>query len=286
MNGTERVVAVTGAKGYLGSRISAHLEAAGWRVLRLVRDPAPADEWQRGYELGGRLPANLLRPASVLVHAAYDFGAKGPAAWAANVDGTRRLLEAARTDGVGRVIVLSSMSAYPGTKQLYGRIKLAIEKVVFAAGGYAVRPGFVYGDDPGGIAGALKKLYGLPVMPLVAGGSHQFPVHDEDLVAAITALVEGPDVPAVPIGIAQTTPVKFGNLIRGLAAAGGHRPRFVPVPWRALYWPLRLAEAAGLRLPLRSDSLIGLVRPAPSVPNPEIIRGLGVRIRSFPERSA
>ena len=282
MSDRARIVAVTGASGYLGSQISDRFEAAGWRVLRLVRNPAPGDEWQRNYELTQPLPPGALRPATALVHAAYDFGAKGAKAWTANVHGTRRLLDAARADGVGRIIVLSSMSAYAGTTQLYGRVKLAIEDVTFAAGGRAIRPGFVYGDDPGGIAGALRKLARIPVIPLVAGDSHQFPVHDEDLVTAIVALVDGPEVPAVPVGIAQTRPVPFRDVMRGLAATAGRRPVLVPVPWRLIYWPLRIAEGLGLPLPLRSDSLLGLVRPASEVPNPEIIRGLGVQLRSFP----
>jgi hypothetical protein len=50
------------------------------------------------------------------------------------------------------------------------------------------------------------------------------------------------------------------------------------VPWRAVLAVLRLAEAARIPLPLRSDSLLGLVRPAPSVPAsaayPELHSGL------------
>ena len=62
-----------------------------------------------------------------------------------------------------RILVLSSMSAFEGTRQLYGRAKLAIETMTVASGGCALSPGLVYGERPGGMAGALRELTRLPV---------------------------------------------------------------------------------------------------------------------------
>ncbi|MGO8870853.1 MAG: hypothetical protein ACLQPH_05525 [Acidimicrobiales bacterium] len=44
---------------------------------------------------------------------------------------------------------------------------------------------------------------------------------------------------------------------------------------------LRLAERLGEPLPFRADSLLGLAHPAPSVPNLEVLDGLGVSLRRF-----
>ena len=57
-----------------------------------------------------------LRSADALIHAAYDLSLTSSAdIWRVNVEGTRRLLEAAKDAAVGRIIVLSSMSAFAGT---------------------------------------------------------------------------------------------------------------------------------------------------------------------------
>ena len=36
-----------------------------------------------------------------------------------------------------------------------------------------------------------------------------------------------------------------------------------------------------MKLPVRADSLLGLVRPAPNVPNPEVLDELGVVLQPF-----
>jgi nucleoside-diphosphate-sugar epimerase len=150
----------------LGSRICTTLSERGWRVVGLARSPSPESTTSVQYDIAAPIDEalrGLLRSADVLVHAAYDFSVTSQAdIWRVNVQGTRNLLHEARRANVRRIVVLSSMSAYEGTAQLYGRAKLAIEKDALAAGGCAIRPGVVIGSNPGGMAGALRKLALLP----------------------------------------------------------------------------------------------------------------------------
>jgi hypothetical protein len=131
------------------------------------------------------------------------------------------------------------------------------------------------------MSGALRKATRLPIVPLISGRAHQFPVHEEDLVTAIAALADARTIPGLPIGIAQRSAISFRVLLDSLAAQEGRTCRFVPVPWRAVYWPLRIAQALGIHVPIRADSLLGLVHPAPFVPNPEVLDNLGVTPRSL-----
>ena len=110
--------------------------------------------------------AEALRSADALIHAAYDLSLTSSAdIWRVNVEGTRRLLEAAKDAAVDRIIVLSSMSAFEGTTQLYGRAKLDIEAMTTESGGCAVRPGLVYSERAGGMAGAMRKAHHLANRP-------------------------------------------------------------------------------------------------------------------------
>jgi nucleoside-diphosphate-sugar epimerase len=282
VTGNDRTAAVTGAGGYLGSRICAGLAGMGWRVVRLVRDLDPADPDARRFVLGEEVEEGTFRSIDLLVHTAYDFSlTRAEDIWRVNVEGTRRLLMTAKRADVRRILVLSTMSAYEGTRQLYGSAKLDIEAEALAVGGCALRPGLVYGDQPSGMAGALLKLTRLPVVPLVAGEARQFPVHVDDLTAAIVALADAEEVPPQAIGVAQPTPVTFRDLMSGLAAREGRRCRFVTIPWRPVYWGMQAMERVGIPLPFRADSLLGLVRPAPCVPGAEILHDLGVTLRNF-----
>jgi nucleoside-diphosphate-sugar epimerase len=230
----------------------------------------------------GCLP-EALRGVDVLVHCAYDFSATSRSeVWGRNVYGTRRLLDIAVSNSVRRTIIVSSMSAYAGTRQIYGRAKLASETDAFARGMCAIRPGLIYGPGWGGMVGTLRKLTALPIVPLVGGNSYQFTLHEDDLRSAVAALALADDVPSRPLGLANPQAVSFRALLRGIAQAAVDRnPRFLPLPWLPLYWAIRLAEAASVGLPIRADSLLGLVRPAPSVPNLRDTEGLGIEFRPF-----
>jgi nucleoside-diphosphate-sugar epimerase len=280
--GTAPTAAVTGARGYVGRIVSRALAAAGFDVIGLVRRPVSGSS-DRLYDLRRDPDANLLDGVDTLIHCAYDFAVTSEAdIWAVNVAGTRRLLEVVAASGVRRSILVSSMSAYPGTDQLYGRAKLDTERIALDLGMAVVRLGLVYGPGWGGMAGSLKKMAELPVVPVVGAKSYQYTVHEDDLAEAFIVLARASKLPNIPLGLANPEPVPFGLLMQRIAAAAG-RPRFclIPLPWRALYVALWLGERTPVKLPFRADSLLGLVRPAPGVSGAEDVRGLGILLRPF-----
>lgn len=276
-------VAVTGASGYVGTLVARAYAGAGWRVISLGRRPGEVADEHRSFCLGDEVGAGTVRGVDVLVHAAYDLRLTRPTdVHRVNVLGTRRLVDAATQAGVRHVVLVSSLSAYPGTRQVYGSAKLSSEADVLRAGGTAVRLGLVYGASPGGMAGALKRLSGLPVLPLVGAHSHQFTVHEDDAAKGLLALGQAAPPGGAPVGLAHPDPVPFARVVRVLASGASREPRLVPLPWRPVYGGMRLVEGMGIPLPLRADSLLGLVRPAPSVPRVDLWERLGLHVRPFP----
>ena len=290
MTSHSRVAAVTGASGYLGSRICQALESRGWRVIRLTGSQAPVPGQVVHYELAEPVTAQTgeaLRSADALIHTAYNLSLTGADdIWQVNVEGTRRLLEAARKAGTAKVVVLSSMSAFAGTSQLYGRAKLGIEAITVEFGGCAVRPGLVYGKGAGGMAGSLRKLTALPVVPVIAGGAGIYTVGEEDLMEAIVALASVEDLEAGTISLAHPDKVTLVDMMNVFAAQDGRRCRFMPVPWKLVYWSLRAGERMGLHLPFRADSVLGLVYTAPHLVGKERLARIGVALRAFAEDPA
>ena len=271
-----RRAAVTGASGYLGSTLVRALDGNGWRTIRLQRVPIASQD--RRFVLGSPVGRAELEGVDLLVHAAYDMRlTREQDIWDINVRGTQMLLEAARDAGIARIIVLSSMSAFDGTTQIYGRAKLAIERIAFALGAAVVRPGLVVGPQPGGMAKTLARLVSLPLTPCVSGAGLQYPLRETDFVAAMLVLAEAAELPLSPLGLASARPVPFDELLRLIASGAGlHSPRLVPVPHQLVSGVLRAAEWLRLPIPIRSDSLLGLLRPAPSVPGVDDLKKLGV----------
>ncbi len=276
------VVAVTGATGYLGSLLVAAFGSAGYTVRRLVRSPVQGSG-DHFFDLTSAGSSDALDGVDLLVHCAYDMALTSRAAiWQSNVFGTVALLDRAVSRGVRRSIVLSSMSAYPGTRQLYGRAKLATEMAACARGFCVVRPGLVYGAGWGGMAGTLRRLATLPVLPDFGPRARQFTVSENDFAATVVALARAEHVPALPVGIAHPDPVPFTDLLTSFAESRGRpRPRFVATPPMVVYAALRAAEVLPVKLPVRADSLLGLIRPAPNVPNLEVLEELGVVLQPF-----
>ena len=273
-------VAITGSQGYVGRHIAQAVGDAGCGVVALDRRKPVAGDW-RFYELAGSPDSQLLRGVDVVVHCAYDMSLTRAADIArVNVGGTQRLLAAAASSGV-RFCLISSMSAYAGTRQLYGRAKLASERDVLGSEGLVVRLGLVYGLEQGGMIAALGRIAALPVLPVIGRSRGQFTVHVSDMASAVAQLIADPPPADGALGLAHPVAVKFEDIIRGVAANRDSHPVLVPIPWTPVYAAMRTAEAMSLRLPIRADSVLGLVRPASYVPNFDVWAGLGADIRPF-----
>jgi NADH dehydrogenase len=260
---------VTGATGYLGSRLAALARGQGWPVTALVRRPQ-ALAGRPGVralplELGRRPPAEAWEGAAALVHlmarTAGPAGA-GDLDWA----GSRLILEEALAHGVERAVFLSSLAARPDAPTAYGRDKARVERLWLAAGGVVLRAGVVYGGPEKGQWGQLCAIAArLPVAPLPAPATRVQPVHRDEVCAALLAAAAGRARPGKAYNLGLEGGVAFGELLRLVARERyGRRLRVLPLPVRPLVWAARLSA----RLP-------GL----PSV-DPERVAGVGgIRLR-------
>jgi dihydroflavonol-4-reductase len=146
-------VYVSGATGFVGSHVARELREAGAEVrddrVELL-DPHALAEAVAGVE------------AVVHVAALYSFDAPDAEFDRVNVDGTRNLLEAAKTAGVGRFLFTSTAGTcgpVPGRlateedeppewelKVAYKRTKLESERLALEAGAVVVNPTAPIGD--------------------------------------------------------------------------------------------------------------------------------------------
>jgi nucleoside-diphosphate-sugar epimerase len=208
-------IALTGATGFVGHHAVAHLLASGCAVTALGRRPAqhPGARFLP-FDLDG--PAPDLGGHDVLIHAALSHvpgryrGGEGDAPGdflRRNLHGTLRLFDAARAQGVPRILFLSSRAVYgdypPGTPlpedlpprpdTLYGQVKHQAEQALagLAGPGLAVaslRATGVYGPPVPGLTHKWAPLLAdfaqhRPIPPRAATE-----VHAADMAEALRLL--------------------------------------------------------------------------------------------------
>jgi nucleoside-diphosphate-sugar epimerase len=262
----KKICAITGTNGYLGSGLKKYFNDKGWDIVEVSRRPQAGARAIR-HRFGESLPHQAFLGVDVLIHCAYDFN---PVRWnqihAVNVNGTRDLFRAARTDGVGKIVCISSISAYPGCKSLYGRAKLEIETIAQDHRALTIRPGLIYGDKPGGMFGKLiNQVRHSPFIPLMGDGSQiQYLLHLEDLARFLEQHAsESSEIFPNILTAANEKPWPFKELLQEIGRRVNKTPKFVSVPWKMVWLALKSAETCGLRLNFRSDSLVSLMHQNP-----------------------
>lgn len=243
-------VLVTGAGGFVGKVVARRLAAAGHQVLATYRKTRPAElagvpnVMLQALDLAGM---EGLDPLDAVVHCAADVPALCPdpdRLYRSNVDGTRRLFDAAVAAGATRIVYLSSMSIYgaisahvvtedtPSTDpDVYGRSKLEGERLLEALcdraptmAGLSIRlPGVVgRGGRNNFLSSTLQRaLKGEPVAANHASAPFNNIVHVEDLAGFIVDRL-GDLAPGHRVtNIAASDPVPIRAVIARLFAAAG-----------------------------------------------------------------
>ena len=262
----KKICAITGGNGYVGSCVKSFFAAQGWDIFELTRRPKPGSRAFQ-FQLGDDISPELLSGVTTLVHCAYDFT---PLTWdeiaAVNIEGSKKVIHAARTAKVPKIIFISSISAFDGCRSLYGKAKLEIEKFALANGALVIRPGLVYGGVAGGMFGKLaQQVSKSAIIPMIGNGSQiQFLVHNEDLCAFIEKFASGNiELPPRILTAASEQPWKLKQLILEVARTQGKKPTLIPLPWRLVWLGIKCAEMCGLKLNFRSDSLVSLIYQNP-----------------------
>ena len=217
-----RLVFLTGATGFIGSRVARGLAAGGARLRCLVRSPGSRAA-RALEELGAELipgdvndPAAMergLRGADVAYHIAaiYDIGVVDVAALeTTNVDGTRAFLRAVEHAGTPRSIYISTTAALgnvppdevgdeqppsPGPyPSVYHRTKTEAHRLALSAQQRGVPvliacPAYVYGPGDEGPAGRLiEDVLRRRLPTLITDPAWYSFVHVDDVAEALVAL--------------------------------------------------------------------------------------------------
>lgn len=263
---------VTGATGFIGSRVVTRLLAAGHEVDVLARNPAralalgvPAARVLEGDLFAIGKIRDVLRRIDVVLHLAAEIGTQRDEAkiWKVDVEGTDAIAEACEAAKVKRLVFASTVVVGDPkggvlrpevpleATTAYGRAKQESERRLLRADVPVViaRPSHVYGA--GGWYAELVRDFARG--PLLGRLLRRYPgkgdnwwdlVHVDDVAAAIVLLAEKGESKQA-YHIVDDTPVRMRDFFEITAhALGVPRPRRVPVflaKWMRGAGPIALA---------------------------------------------
>ncbi|MBI5709108.1 MAG: NAD(P)H-binding protein [Candidatus Eisenbacteria bacterium] len=249
-------VAVTGALGFVASRLLQRLIGRGTRVIGIVR---PGRDAARLASAGVEVRfADLSEPAAQ----PHAFDGARAVVHLAGVAQAPGLVPALRDAGVERAVFVSSAGVHTRLPGAGAAAKREGEAAVRASGlaWTILRPSMIYGT-PGdrNLARLLRWLRVMPVVPIPGGGhTPQQPVHVDDLVAAIVAALERPAAAGRDYDLGGPEPLTLRQLIAQSGAAVGRRARVLPLPLRPVWRALQIARRLGLPTPLRPEQILRL----------------------------
>jgi NADH dehydrogenase len=239
-------VVITGANSAVGQAIlrwmTAHPDAPVTCVAA-VRSERAADEIRHlAGERNSLLrvayddPASLdaaFRDASAVIHlAGILIEYPGSTYEQANVASTRAIIEAAKRNGVGKIVLVSAVGASETSPNRYWLTKGHAENLVRDSGlSYTViRPPLLLGPGTEGSA-ALKRNASRQKVTLIAGGRNiQQPLHVDDLAHAAIVATQPLVANNLTLELVGPTALPDREIVERAASLMGHQVRIRSVP--------------------------------------------------------
>lgn len=261
-------VFVTGANGFVGSKLCEYLINSGQTVTGIVRPTGDLQFLQdlkslhliHGDITNKNSLIEAMKDASIVYHVAAYTSDWGP--WSAfkstNIDGVRNVVEAALKNKVERVVHVSTVSVYgfPGEENIdestpyadlpddpYITSKTEGEKIALSYNGEDIKVTVI---RPAGIYGPNDRTTSLQMIPVllkggfgfVDGGKHLIsPIYIDNLVQAIRLAGESDKAPGQAYNIVDDGLVTWKEYIDWMCEdLNCKKPRLSAPAWIA--WPL------------------------------------------------
>jgi len=187
-------IALTGATGFAGKLILSELKIAKHEIKTLARQPERLDQTQaeiiKGDLSDAAALALLVANAEVVVHVAGAISAHNRAGYfATNLNGTKKLYEAARQAKAERFVFVSSISAREPKLSHYAASKAAAEHFLLGQTSgpkvLILRPSAIYGPGDKATLPLLKALQShFAILPGRASARFSL-IHVEDFARVV-----------------------------------------------------------------------------------------------------
>jgi uncharacterized protein YbjT (DUF2867 family) len=247
-------ILITGASGFIGRRLADALRAAGHTVIEATRrtghSPAMVEaDFTRDLEPTAWLPK--LAGIDAVINTVGVLREHGEQTFErVHERAPQALFAACAAAGVRRVIQISALGADRGTSGYFRSKRRADEYLAQLPLDWTiVQPSLVFG-----VAGASARLFtmlaSLPIVPLPGGGSQQVqPIHIDDLVAAITNLMQRHDFARRRVALVGPEALSMREFLARLRDVLGMPPaRFLVIPSAFMRFAASVAQLSSRSL--------------------------------------
>jgi nucleoside-diphosphate-sugar epimerase len=238
-------LAITGATGFVGSRLLDRALATGREVRALTRrpqEPRAGATWIAGALDTPDALAAIVDGADAVIHVAGVVNAPDRAGFAAgNVAGTQAIVDAATAAGVRRFVHVSSLAAREPRLSNYGWSKAEAEAAVAASAldWDMVRPPGIYG--PGDLDQLELFRLAKRGLALTPPAGRLSIIHVDDLARLLLALAEAPATRSIYEADDGTAGgFSYADFSRAIGSAVGKKVRPIAIPRSLLATGARL----------------------------------------------
>ncbi|MFZ5824242.1 MAG: complex I NDUFA9 subunit family protein [Bacillota bacterium] len=291
------VVLVAGGTGFIGSHIVRELIKQGHRVVAMTRNP---ERSRSGVPAGVDLRQGDVADAASLERALAGIDAvvaavqfpnhpvenprKGYTYVKVDGEGTIRLVEAARKNGVKRFVYLSGAGTREGQTAPWFKAKLMAEQAVRDSGiPFTIfRPSWVYGPEDRSLNKFVTFARWLPFIPVVGDGKTRVqPVFVGDLARAVAASIEMEAAVNQVYEIGGPQALTMDEIIRTMLRALGRNRPLVHHP----VWFMKLATIPLQLLPTPplSPTAVDFVVMEEPVDNSALLRDFKLQLTPLEE---
>jgi dihydroflavonol-4-reductase len=224
------MILITGATGFIGSRLAARLASDGVPIRCLVRDKSKRDRLPALAEIVTTMDTavdtvfHLAGVTKALAKSDYRDG---------NVTLTQNLLAACAERPPGRLVHVSSLAA-SNPVSAYGASKLAGEELVrhspVAERAVIIRPPVVYGPGDTDVLQFFRTVAAGWIVSAGSPGQQVSIIHVDDLVDALLLASQAPAAAGKTYCVSNQDPVEWRELGEIAAGAMGRKARAVRLP--------------------------------------------------------
>lgn len=228
-------IAITGATGFVGSHLATRLTSEGHEIVRIARRPRGVDNGivQSSLDNVDQLTKAFVGCKAV-AHCAGINREIGDQTYArVHVEGTRKVVDAARKGGVEKIVLMSFLRARPECGSPYHESKWEAEEIVRSSGlDYTIiKAGVVYGRGDHMLDHLSHALHTLPFFGLVGLEEKSIrPLAVEDLVHVMRAALVDRRMKRQTIALLGPEEIYLSEAVRRVAEVVGKQPLMIRMP--------------------------------------------------------
>ena len=258
--------AITGGTGFVGRALARELIAGGHEVVAVSR--------RNGVDVRDEAALNAaLAGCDGVAHCAgINRELTGQRYADVHVEGTRRVVAAARAQGVPRVALMSFLRARPDCGSPYHKSKWAAEEIVRSSGlTYTIlKPGVIHGRGDHLLDHLSRALHTFPVFGLVGARPRPMrPVAVEDVARVLAAGLGDERLAGKTVAVTGPTLTDLAGVVRKVGRVVGKQPLLVPLPVAA-HRALALVLERTMRVPLVSLAQVRILSESLAEPWGEV----------------